>query len=502
MTLPLSIQFFVEYRFRLRRMSEIKFSVSKVPAGSSAKSLVVVGAAKADKTVELVGSAAFTAKQLAALGVSGKAESITRSLAGDVAHVIVGLGTESPSADEWREIGGALGRNLGEVAALDLQLPVQGVAEAEALLEGLALGNYDYAGRPSTRVLKKVSLVSPLSVDAKSLNRISVLSAAVATTRNLAATPANELYPAKFADIAVDAAEKAGLKIQVWDEKQLKKDGFGLIAAVGMGSVRPPRLVKITYSPKRAEKHLALVGKGITFDTGGLAVKPLGGMLGMKYDMAGAATVYSAILAIAELKLPIRVTAYLCLAENMPSGSAMRPGDVFKGRAGKTVEVTNPDAEGRLVLADGLAAASEETPDLIVDVATLTGAARVALGVRYAGLMGSDAGIASVLEASKKTGEQAWAMPLPKELRSFIDSPVADLQNSKVGSTFGGMLVGGWFIHEFIGSKADGTKLEWAHLDIAGPADNESGAYGYTPHGPTGVMVRTLVTLAEGMSAE
>ena len=218
--------------------------------------------------------------------------------------------------------------------------------------------------------------------------------------------------------------------------------------------------------------------------------------------MTGAATVLGAIEAIAALNLPIKVSAYLCLAENMPSGSAMRPGDVFTARNGKTVEVTNPDAEGRLVLADGISLASEEKPDLIVDVATLTGAARIALGIRYTGLMGSASGVEALEMAAANSGELVWEMPLAKELRSALDSPVADLQNSKVGSTAGGMIVGGHFIAEFVGNKKDGSKLEWAHLDIAGPADNEGAAYGYTPKGPTGVMVRTLVTLAEGMSAQ
>jgi leucyl aminopeptidase len=223
-------------------------------------------------------------------------------------------------------------------------------------------------------------------------------------------------------------------------------------------------------------------------------------MLGMKYDMTGAAVVFEAVRAIVELGLPVEVSGYLCLAENMPSGTSMRPGDVFKARNGKTVEVTNPDAEGRLVLADGISAASEEQPDLIVDVATLTGAARVALGVRYAGLMGSEAGIAAIRAAAHVSGEPVWPIPLAKELRSNLESSVADLQNVKVGSTAGGMIVGGHFLAEFIGEKPNGEKLEWAHLDIAGPADNDGGAYGYTAKGPTGVMVRTLVALAEEMS--
>ena len=482
-------------------MSQIKFSVSNTNSKAKSGAVVVIGAAPVGEKVQLVGSDLLSTSELKSLGVTGKPETLTRTLAGGQSVAILGIGSDSPDVDSWRELGGFLGRALSDVDALELQLPLTDSAAAESVLEGIALGSYSYAGKGKQPALSSVHLTTALSVDKKSLKRVTVLAQAVKETRDLAATPANELYPSHFAKLAEGAAEKHGLKIEVWDEKKLAKDGFGLIAAVGMGSVRPPRLVKLTYAPKNAEKHLALVGKGITFDTGGLAVKPLGGMLGMKYDMTGAASVYAAILAIAQLNLPIHVTAYLCLAENMPSGSAMRPGDVFKARNGKTVEVTNPDAEGRLVLGDGIAAASEERPDLIVDVATLTGAARIALGVRYTGLMGSAAAVNAVKQASQAAGELVWEMPFAKEIRSYIDSPVADLQNSKVGSSFGGMLVGGWFLSEFVGNKADGTKLEWAHLDIAGPADNEGSAYGYTPKGPTGVMVRTLVNLAEGMCA-
>jgi leucyl aminopeptidase len=260
-------------------------------------------------------------------------------------------------------------------------------------------------------------------------------------------------------------------------------------------------LVKLVYAPKGARKHLALVGKGITFDTGGLAVKPLPGMLGMKYDMTGAAVAFQSVLAIAKLGLPIKVTAWLCLAENMVSGSAVKPGDVVKAKNGKTIEVTNPDAEGRLVMADGLSAASMEMPDLIVDVATLTGAARVALGIRYSALMGTDEGVSALQNAAAKSGELVWHMPLPSELRANLDSPVADLANMRVGATAGGALVAALFLKEFIGVNAKGKSLEWAHLDIAGPADNEGPAYGFTPKGPTGVMLRTLVALAGQMSA-
>ena len=486
-------------------MSAIKFSV--VPevktTAKSAKAVVVVGAAKVSGAVALVGNDAFTAEQLAALGVTGKAESVTRSLGAEGrSYAVVGIGKENPAANEWRELGGAIGRHLLEVEALEIHLPLEDITSGEALIQGIELGAYEIKGRPKKGKLQSVTLVTPLSIDKKRIGAAVLVAEHQRATRDLAVAPANTTYPESVAKLAAELAEKHGVEIQVWDEKALKKDKFGLIAAVGMGSVRPPRLVKLTYAPKHASKHIALVGKGITFDTGGLAVKPLGGMLGMKYDMTGAATVLHAIAAIAELKLPVKITSYLCLAENMPSGSAMRPGDVFQARNGKTVEVTNPDAEGRLVLADGISAASEEEPDLIVDVATLTGAARVALGIRYTGLMGSAAGVAAIEAAAAEAGELVWEMPLASELRSALDSPVADLQNSKVGSTFGGMLVGGWFIHEFVGTKKDGTKLDWAHLDIAGPADNEGSAYGYTPHGPTGVMLRTLVSLAQQMSAD
>ena len=481
-------------------MSAIRFTAKIAPLEK--QSLLVLGALATANGAILSSGSLFSPSQLAAIGVTGKAEAIARTLSPAGKPVaIVGLGSEQNS-DSWREIGGAIGRGLSGEHSLELDLGVPDLSAAVALMEGVALGSYAYPKAKVQPNLRKVSLITSLSLAKADFERVTVLAEAVHLSRNLAATPANELYPAKFAELATNAADKAGLKVEVLDEKQLKREGYGLIAAVGMGSARPPRLVKITYTPKRAVNHLALVGKGITFDTGGLAVKPLAGMLGMKYDMAGAATVYSSTLAIAKLGLPVKVTAFLCLAENMPSGTAMRPGDVFKSKSGKTVEVTNPDAEGRLVLADGISAASECDPNLIVDVATLTGAARIALGARYTGLMGSAAGVAALEQASMGAGEPAWAMPLPKELRASLDSPIADLQNSKVGSTFGGMLVGGWFLSEFVGTSKDGSKIDWAHLDIAGPADNEGSPYGFTPSGPTGVMVRTLINLAEAMSAE
>jgi leucyl aminopeptidase len=305
-----------------------------------------------------------------------------------------------------------------------------------------------------------------------------------------------------MAEIVKAQSKIENVKIEVWDEKKLAKEKCIGILAVGQGSVRGPRLVKIEYRPAKAKAHLALVGKGITFDTGGISLKPATGILGMKYDMAGAATVAQAALAIAKLGLPIAVTAFMCIAENMPSGSATRPNDVITFRNGKSVEVTNTDAEGRLVLADGLILASEMKPDLIIDVATLTGAARVALGNRYTGLMGDDDSVAIVEQAASHAGELVWHMPLPEELNELIKSDIADLMNSRVGNPSGGMLVGGLFLKEFVGLAKSKQKQAWAHLDFATAANNDLAPYGFTVKGATGSMVRTLVAVAEQMASK
>jgi leucyl aminopeptidase len=240
------------------------------------------------------------------------------------------------------------------------------------------------------------------------------------------------------------------------------------------------------------------VGKGITFDSGGLSLKPANSMVGMKYDMTGAAVVSAATLAAAELGGDTQVTAWVCLAENMPSGSASRPNDVITIKGGTTVEILNTDAEGRLVLADGLQAASAEDPDLIIDVATLTGAARVALGERYAGLMGSENAVSLVVDSAAAVGELVWPMPLPEELRELLRSDVADIANAKPGNTLGGMLLAGLFLREFVGKTPEGEQIPWAHLDIAGPAENSSKAWGYTPKGPTGAITRTILDIVSG----
>lgn len=446
---------------------------------------------------------ALAKHDLGSLGASAKLESVSRVAAPNGAiFALIGVGSEKLTDSSARELGGAISRNLFGLEELIVDLGSLSKPVLLALVEGIAIGHYEFNGMKSNAnqkkiLLSKVTVITDHKVSASEISHIQILSSAVKTTRDLVNTPPNLMFPAAMVK-AVQAQIK-GLPISatVWDEKALAKDGFGGILAVGMGSSRPPRLVKLEYKPKGSKKHLALVGKGITFDTGGLSLKPSESMVGMKYDMTGAATSFQAIVAIAKLGLPVRVTAWLCLAENMPSGTAQRPDDVIKIRNGKSVEVLNTDAEGRLVLADGLSAASELKPDLMIDVATLTGAATIALGNRYAGLMGDPTAIKLVEKAADSSGELVWHMPQPKELRALLNSDVADIANVKIGNRAGGMLIGGLFLREFVPEGID-----WAHLDIAGPADNGGSAYGYTPKGGTGAYVRTLVSLGQALAIQ
>jgi leucyl aminopeptidase len=335
---------------------------------------------------------------------------------------------------------------------------------------------------------------------AAALTRAGVVGEAVAVARDLINTAPGDLAPADLAAAAVRLAEGTSLQVRVLAEQELADGGFGGILGVGQGSSRPPRLVVVDHHPKGARGHLALVGKGITFDSGGLSLKPPAGMETMKSDMSGAAAVLAAVKAASDLGVPLRVTGWLAVAENMPSGTAIRPSDVLTMHGGTTVEVLNTDAEGRLVLGDALVAATAEHPDHVVDVATLTGAQVVALGNRVSAVMGNDDGFRDgVLAAAQRAGEQFWPMPLPRELRASLDSPVADLAN--IGDRAGGMLVAGLFLQEFVGAGADGKPVPWAHLDIAGPAFLTGEAHGYTPKGGTGVAVRTLLALAEDLAA-
>ncbi|MFI5085070.1 MAG: leucyl aminopeptidase [Actinomycetales bacterium] len=450
---------------------------------------------------------------LAALGITGAADELRRlpgvpELNTDVL-VLAGVGKISGTEVSEEAVRRAAGSAVRQLAGLDtvvLALPAPDVRQGAAVAEGAALGAFSYTGHKTGTDIKaavaKVIVFSPAAGEpalTAALERAAVVARAVNATRELVNEPPSHLYPATFAEAAKDLAKGLPVKVTVLDEKRLEKDGYGGILGVGQGSSRPPRLVKVEYSPAKAKASLALVGKGITFDSGGISLKPPAGMMTMKSDMAGAAAVLNALLAIAALGLPLKVTSYLCLAENMPSATATRPSDVLTMFGGKTVEVLNTDAEGRLVMADGLAAASLDRPDAILDVATLTGAQVVALGHRTSAVMGDDGVSAAIKAAADRAGELFWPMPMPEELRPSLDTPVADLAN--IGEKMGGMMTAAVFLNEFVGDSADGTKIPWAHLDIAGPAFNEAAPYGYTPKQGTGVAVRTLVAYAEDIVA-
>jgi len=312
--------------------------------------------------------------------------------------------------------------------------------------------------------------------------------------RDLSNTPANHLHPADLADAALAAVEDRGVATRVWDERELREGGFGGISGVGQGAEHPPRLVELRYAPEGARGRVVLVGKGICFDSGGLSLKPAESMATMKTDMSGAAVLIGVMSVLQELGVGVEVTAYVAAAENMPSGTAIRPGDVLTHFNGKTCEVLNTDAEGRLVMADALALGADSEPDAIVDVATLTGACMVALGLKYTGLMSNDDALsAELLDAAAEAGEPTWRLPLPEEYRKDLVSEVADLKN--VGPRWGSALTAGLFLKEFVGDTP------WAHLDIAGPARAESDD-AYIPKGSTGTAVRTLLTWLERRSAQ
>ncbi|WP_119698372.1 leucyl aminopeptidase [Microbacterium halotolerans] len=423
--------------------------------------------------------------------------------------LLVGIGalagdtTESAPtvAESLRRAAGTALRSLASVKKVALALPVTDLASAEAVASGALLGAYRYTAHLSDGdAASDRTIVIVAEGDVQSaLDRAAILARAVAATRDMVNEPSSHLFPESFADAVSEHAERVAggdaVVVDVVDDDELRRRGFGGLISVGSGSARGPRLVKITYAPSGADRHLALVGKGITFDSGGISLKPAANMEKMKSDMAGAAAAAQALFAIAELALPVQVTAWLALAENMPSGSAVRPSDVVRIYGGKTVEVINTDAEGRLVLADALVAAQEEKPDLLVDLATLTGAQVTALGYRTSGVMGVPSAREAVVRASETSGEPMWAMPIPEEVLAAFESNTADLKN--IGKPAAGMLGAAAFLREFVDED-----VAWAHLDIAGPAYNSESGYGYITPGGTGVPVRTLVEIARSMTVK
>lgn len=486
------------------------------PATADAEVLVLGVIKGADGPALASDDPAFAsiAAALGQIGATGAADQLRRLPApGDGAPIaLVGLGNAPVTPDSLRAAAGAAARQLTGIEKLAIALPIESGADAAAVLEGAGIGAYAYTGyRVGSLGTTKtpaddIVIHLPEGVDADMtalVARASAVVTAVHTVRDLVNTPPSDLYPETLAAAAVDLAQGLPVDIEVLDEAQLQEGGYGGLLGVGSGSPRGPRMVTVRYSPAGAAKHLSLVGKGITFDSGGLSLKPAAAMVGMKYDMTGAVTVLAVTLAAARLGLPVRITARMCIAENMPSGTSMRPNDVLRIRGGTTVEVLNTDAEGRLVLADGIAAASEEEPDAIVDVATLTGAARTAMGERVIPIMGDEELRARVIAAGAGAGETLWAMPLPAELRSMLDSDVADIANGKPAQPVGGMLVAGLFLQHFVGKRGDGAdaaSIPWAHLDIAGAANNAGSPHGMIGKGPTGASVRTLIALTEVFS--
>ncbi|MGW7073447.1 leucyl aminopeptidase [Streptomyces sp. NPDC054855] len=477
--------------------------------------VVAPGAEAVDKAYD--GKLASVLETLGATGGEGEVTKLPAP-SGFKAPVVlaVGLGTvpekdETYGTDALRRAAGTAARALSGSKKAAFALPAEDAEDTGAIAEGALLGAYSFDAYKENGSAKgkngKDAAKGPLAEIAllggkprdkaykAAVERAVAVSEELNRARDLINTPPNDLNPEAFAAVATAAAKEHGIKIQVLDEKALTKGGFGGILGVGVGSDAPPRLVKLSYTSSKAKKHLAFVGKGITYDSGGISLKPAGHNETMKCDMAGAAAVFAAVVTAARLGLEVNVTGWLALAENMPSGSATRPGDVLRMYSGKTVEVLNTDAEGRLVLADAIAKASEDKPDAIVDVATLTGAMMMALGSRTFGIMANDDAFrAAIHDASEEAGEPSWPMPLPDHLRKGMDSPTADIAN--MGERMGGGLVAGLFLQEFV---AEG--ITWAHLDIAGPAFNEGGPFGYTPKGGTGTAVRTLVRLAERTAA-
>ncbi|MBF6330240.1 leucyl aminopeptidase [Nocardia transvalensis] len=444
-------------------------------------------------------------EQLRAVGAKGKAEELTRVPApeglGVTSVLAVGLGAQDKvDAEQIRKSAGVAGRALAGVGTAVTTL--SGL-DLGAAAEGLYLGAYTFtpfkssksAPKPDEQPVRRVEFLVPTPESgAEELFRAQTIAEAVATARDFVNTPPSHLYPAEFAARARELAEAAGLEVEVLDEKALEAGGYGGIIGVGKGSSRPPRLIRITY--RGGSKKVALIGKGITFDTGGISIKPAANMENMTSDMGGAAAVIATTLLAARLGLPITVTATVPMAENMPSATAQRPGDVLTQYGGTTVEVINTDAEGRLILADAIVRAGEDNPDYLIDVATLTGAQMVALGTRTPGVMGTDEFRDRVARISQQVGENGWAMPLPAELRADLNSKVADLANV-AGHRWGGMLSAGLFLKEFVPEN-----VQWAHLDVAGPAYNTGGPYGYIGKGGTGVPVRTLITVLDDIASE
>ena len=480
----------------------IKFNAAAdIPANAQATGVPVFANGKSPSSgVEL------DSRYLKARGFEGK-RGQTESLLAEDGSVIVAVGVGPAAevdADVLRDAAACLARAASKsrrVAATLLDAAGPGVdraAASQAVAEGMALAAYDFGAYKSSSTPSAIERVTVVGAEAGGLARGARAAEAVYLARDLVNEPAAAMTPSRLAEVAVEAAEANGVEVEVWDEERIEAERLGGLRGVSLGSAQPPRLISLRYTPAgdsgAAAPLVTLVGKGITFDSGGLSIKTGDGMMTMKTDMSGAAAVIAVLSACRDLDVPVRVRGIVPATENMPGGRAVKPGDVLRFRNGKTAEVLNTDAEGRLVLADGLSLAAEEQPAAIIDVATLTGAQVVALGPSIAGLMGNDeALVGRVTAASQRAGEMTWPLPLPKQYRKHIDSEIADMKNiGQPGKA--GTLVAGLFLQEFVGD------VPWAHLDIAGPARSEVDE-GWLRKGGTGFGVRTLLELVSGFAA-
>jgi leucyl aminopeptidase len=462
-----------------------------IVVGMMAERRPAAGADELLGAVEDVADAVF-----AAVGFEGKpGQSAVVTTSGRTV-VFVGLGDEV-DAEGLRAAAGTARKAVDKadtVATTLHEVDVDGALSA--VIEGFGLADYQYQSylsEPDERAPLTLEVIGgPKGWKAVASDAGAVIDA-VALARDLVNTPPRDKAPLDLAQRATDAASDTSLKVELWKVERLRKEKMGGILGVGLGSHRPPCLLRLTHSVRKPKAKLALVGKGITFDSGGLSIKPSNMMETMKSDMAGAAAVIGAMIAISNLGIPVQVTGYAALAENLPGGGAQRPGDVLTARNGKTIEVINTDAEGRLVLADALSLAAESEPDLILDLATLTGACKVALGEKIAGLWSNgEASTDMVSSAAAAAGERVWPMPQPADYWSLIESDIADMRNSS-SSRYGSAMAATLLLEQFVGD------VPWAHLDIAGPAF-ASKAEHYIPKGGTGFGVRTIVDLARAMS--
>jgi leucyl aminopeptidase len=442
---------------------------------------------------------------LQSLNAKGSAEQVTRLVVASLpVSSVLAVGLGKPR-DEWpadviRRAAGVAARSLDGTEAVITTLSE---LDLEATVEGLILGAYRFTAFRSDKTAPKdprlatITALSTAKGAKAAAQHAAAIAATVATARDLVNTPPSHLFPAEFAKRAKALGESVGLEVEVLDDKALEKSGYGGVIGVGKGSSRRPRLVRLTHRAKKKGKNakmVALVGKGITFDTGGISIKPAASMHHMTSDMGGAAAVIATVALAAQLELPIDVIATVPMAENMPSSTAQRPGDVLTQYGGTTVEVLNTDAEGRLILADAIVRACEDNPDYLIETSTLTGAQTIALGARTPGVMGSDEFRDRVAEISQHVGDNGWPMPLPDDLKDDLKSTVADLANVS-GTRYAGMLVAGVFLREFV---ADG--VQWVHIDVAGPAYNTGSPWGYTAKGGTGVPTRTMFAVLEDIS--